>query len=119
MDVHKRFIEVCILDAAGKVLFRGQVDCERKRWSSSAAASSRGRTSAALEATGNTWPVVAIVRPFVEQVVVSNPLKTKAIAEAKIKTDKVDAEVLGATSCAATYLPLVWQPDAETQQSQA
>jgi transposase len=28
------------------------------------------------------------------RVVVSNPQKTRAIAEAKVKTDKVDAEVL-------------------------
>lgn len=29
-DVHKRFIEVCILDEQGKVLFRGRADCDRK-----------------------------------------------------------------------------------------
>ncbi len=27
LDVHKRFIEVCILDGAGKPVFRGQVGC--------------------------------------------------------------------------------------------
>jgi transposase len=47
-------------------------------------------------------------------VVVSNPLKTKAIAEAKIKTDKVDAEVL-AQLLRCDYLPDVWQPDDKTQ----
>ena len=26
LDVHKRFIEVCILDASGKVVFRGKAD---------------------------------------------------------------------------------------------
>jgi hypothetical protein len=31
MDVHKRFIEVCILDAAGKIVLRGQVPCERRQ----------------------------------------------------------------------------------------
>ena len=50
------------------------------------------------------------MRPFVAAVVVSNPLKTKAIAEAKIKTDKVDAEVL-AQLLRCDYLPDVWQPD--------
>ena len=32
----------------------------------------------ALEATTNTWAVVEILKPFVAEVVVSNPLKTKA-----------------------------------------
>ena len=30
LDVHKRFIEVCILDGKGKVVFRGRADCDRK-----------------------------------------------------------------------------------------
>ena len=48
--------------------------------------------------------------PSSPQIVVGNPLKTKAIAEAKIKTDKVDAEVL-AQLLRCDYLPAVWQPD--------
>lgn len=43
-----------------------------------------------------------------------NPLKTKAIAEAKVKTDKVDALVL-AQLLRCDYLPAVWQPDEQTQ----
>ena len=58
----------------------------------------------ALEATTNTWAVVDVLRPFVAEVVVGNPLKTRAIAEAKVKTDKVDAEVL-AQLLRCDYLP--------------
>jgi transposase len=43
-------------------------------------------------------------------VVVSNPSKTRAIAEAKVKTDKVDARIL-AQLLAADFLPPVWLPD--------
>jgi transposase len=50
----------------------------------------------------------------VAEVVVSNPLKTKAIAEAKIKTDKVDAEVL-AQLLRCDFLPRVWEPPVATQ----
>jgi transposase len=64
----------------------------------------------ALESTTNTWPVVDVPRPFVAKIVVGNPLKIKAIAEAKIKTDKVDAEVL-AQLLRCDSLPSVWQPD--------
>jgi len=69
----------------------------------------------ALEATTNTWAVVNVLKPFVAEVVVSNPLKTKAIAEAKIKTDKVDAEVL-AQLLRCDFLPRVWEPSSATQQ---
>ena len=72
----------------------------------------------ALESTTNTWPVVEILRPFVAQIVVGNPLKIKAIAEAKIKTDKVDAEVL-AQFLRCDFLPSVWQPDDQTRRMRA
>src|SRR5262249_52827554 len=44
---------------------------------------------------------------------VSNPMATKAIAEAKVKTDKVDARML-AQLLRVDFLPSVWQPDADT-----
>ena len=50
----------------------------------------------------------------VARVVISNPQKTRAIAEAKVKTDKVDAAVL-AELLAADYLPAVWVADDATQ----
>jgi transposase len=69
----------------------------------------------ALEATTNCWAVAEILTPHVAEVVVSNPLATKAIASAKVKTDKVDARVL-AQLLRCDYLPAVWQPDPATQQ---
>jgi transposase len=58
----------------------------------------------ALEATGNTHAIVRALQGRVARVVVANPQKTRAIAEAKVKTDKVDAEIL-AQLLAADYLP--------------
>ena len=115
LDVHKRFVEYCILDAAGKKLSRGRVACVRLRLEAFATQVLQPTDQVALEASTNTWSVVAILRPHVAHLVVSNPLRTKAIAEAKIKTDKVDAEVL-AQLLRCDYLPSVWQPDQETEQ---
>src|SRR5690606_1692972 len=89
-------------------------DCRRSALEHFAKRQLKKTDRVALEATTNTWPVAEILRPFVTAVVVSNPLKTKAIAEAKIKTDKVDAEVL-AQLLRCDYLPEVWQPDQQTQ----
>jgi transposase len=57
---------------------------------------------------------VRLLQGKVARIVVSNPQKTRAIAEAKVKTDKVDAEIL-AQLLAADYLPSVWVADEGTQ----
>jgi transposase len=68
----------------------------------------------ALEATGNSDAIATLLTPIVGRVVVSNPSKTRAIAEAKVKTDKVDARIL-AQLLAADFLPPVWLPDDRTR----
>lgn len=66
-----------------------------------------------LEASTNTWSIAELLTPHVTQVVVSNPLRTRAIAQAKVKTDQIDAATL-AELLAADYIPAVWQPDPDT-----
>jgi transposase len=118
LDVHKQFIEVCILDGSGKSIFRGQTSCRREELQKFVKANLKRTDRVALESTTNTWPVVEIIRPHVAQIVVGNPLKIKAIAEAKVKTDKVHAEVL-AQLLRCDYLPAVWQPDDRTREMRA
>jgi transposase len=67
-----------------------------------------------LEATTNTWAIVELLERHAGRVVVSNPLRTRAIADAKVKTDTIDAATL-AELLAADYLPTVWQPDPATR----
>ncbi len=113
LDVHKEVVEVCAIDEAGKRLFRRRIACTRESLLGLAQDMTQ-EDSVALEATTNTWAVVDLLEPHVGRVVVGNPMKTKAIAEAKIKTDKVDAEVL-AQLLRCDYLPSVWIPDAPTR----
>lgn len=67
-----------------------------------------------LEATGNTQAIVASLKAHVAKVIVANPLQVRPIAEAKVKTDKIDAAVL-AQLYASGFVPEVWIPDADTQ----
>jgi transposase len=67
-----------------------------------------------LEATGNTAAVVRLITPHVRKVVIANPVQVRAIAWAKVKTDKIDAGVL-AKLHASGFLPEVWSPDDDTQ----
>lgn len=114
MDLHKRVLEVCIVDADGRVVLRHRLELTRERLTSFARNYLTPDDLVAVEATTNTWAVVRLLKPFVAGVVVSNPLKTRAIAEARVKTDEVDAHVL-AQLLRCDFLPGVWQPDEATE----
>ena len=114
LDVHKDEVEYCILDAAGKKIDGGRILCEQSVLQRFATTTLSPKDHVALEATTNTWSVVDIIEPHVAKIVVGNPLKTKAIAEANIKTDKVDAMIL-AQLLRCDFLPIVWIPDAKTR----
>ena len=66
-----------------------------------------------VEATGNASAVAEVIRPHVGRVVVANPRQVRLIAEARIKTDVIDATVL-ARLYASGFLPEVWIPDEAT-----
>src|SRR5215211_7976321 len=112
LDVHREFAQVAIWQD-GLVRQVGQIQTtpEALRIFADSLAPS---DEVALEATGNTHAIARLLEARVARVVVANPAKTRAIAEAKVKTDKVDAEVL-AQLLAADYLPGVWVADEDTQ----
>jgi transposase len=113
-DVHKRTAVFTILLADGKLFATYAVPVTREALAAFAERQLTREDRLAMEATTNTWAVAGVLRPFVEEIVIGNPLKVRAIAEAKIKTDKVDSRVL-AELLRCEYLPVVWQPDQETQ----
>jgi transposase len=115
LDVHKRVVQACVLDDAGQVVLKHRFDLSRTSLLRFAQTHLAAEDRVVVEATTNTWAVVAILKPLVAEVVVSNPLTTKAIATAKVKTDKVDALVL-AQLLRCDFLPRVWEPDAATQE---
>jgi hypothetical protein len=111
LDVHREFAQVAIWED-GVVRQAGRIELTPeglRDFADSLCASDE----VALEATGNTHAIAWLLERHVGRVVVSNPQKTRAIAEAKVKTDKVDAAVL-AGLLAADYLPAVWLPDEAT-----
>src|SRR4051794_27441224 len=108
MDVHREFAQLAVLED-GLVRDAGRIGVTPealRRW----AAELRSDDVVALEATGNSDAIASLLIPVVGRVVVSNPSKTRVIAEAKVKTDKVDARIL-AQLLAADFLPPVWLPD--------
>ena len=112
LDVHREFAQVAIWQD-GLVRQAGQIAMTPEAlrvFADSLAATDE----VALEATGNTHAIVRALQGRVARVVVANPQKTRAIAEARVKTDKVDAEIL-AQLLAADYLAAVWVANEDTQ----
>ncbi len=114
LDVHKRVVEACFVDQSGQVVQRQRFALSRDALQTFATEMLHRNDRVAFEATTNCWAVADALRPHVAQVVVSNPMATKAIAQAKVKTDKVDAQVL-AQLLRCDFLPEVWQPDEATR----
>ena len=113
LDVHKHFTQVAVLEA-GRIVSNQRI--ETKPWALRKLAAELGPDDqVVLEASVNTWAVADLLRQHAGRVVVSNPLRTRAIASAKVKTDKVDSEVL-AQLLAADFIPEVWVPDDATRQ---
>jgi transposase len=112
LDVHRSFAVAVFLDG-GEMRHGGRVELTRD------AVIAFGRQlrrddEVVIEATVNTASIVRLLAPFVHRVVIANPLQVRAIAHAKIKTDKIDAGVL-AKLHASGFLPEVWMPDEATE----
>jgi transposase len=112
LDVHREFTQVVMLER-GQITHLGWIPTTPEALRSFAQTLSPD-DQVVLEATGNTYAIVQVLQQHAGWVVVSNPVQTRAIADAKIKTDKIDAEVL-VRLLAGWWLPEVWVPDAETQ----
>lgn len=112
IDIHRIFGEVVIWED-GKLRNFGRVQMTRTALEG-LGGKLRPTDEVVIEATGNCMAVSRVLSPFVRSVVIANPLQVKAIAHARVKTDKVDAGTL-ANLFAAGYLPEIWTPDAATE----
>jgi transposase len=112
LDVHRDFCEVAIKDG-GEVRSAGRIKtspAELELFAQSLASTDQ----VALEASGPALRIARVLEPHVGRVVIANTRKVRAIAEAKVKTDKVDARTL-CELLAAGFLPAVFAPDEQTR----
>jgi transposase len=109
LDVHRDFCEVAICEE-GKVRSAGRVESSPEALGA-LAASLGPDDRVALEVTGGAWAIVAILEPQVAKVI--SPGDT-GIAQARAKTDRLDAQTL-ARLLWAGELEGVWAPDELTR----
>jgi transposase len=101
LDVHRHYSVAARMEASGTLI-------ERRRLHNDELVgfvqSLTERPKVAFEASGSWYHIYELLEPWVEELVLSHPLKTRIIAETKIKTDKVDATAL-ADLLRIDYLP--------------
>jgi len=111
VDQHKRFSQVAVMDERGKVMDErrlyhddpGKLRNYFRRW---------GDGIAVLEATRNWDWLYDLLEGQFKAVKMSNPGRTRIIAEARVKTDKVDARVL-AHLVRTGFLPEAYTPPSD------
>ena len=100
LDVHKRFAEGAVHEEGRGLSRLGRIETSQLR----EFAASLGPTDhVVLESTAMTWAIAELLSEHAGRVTVSNPMRTRAIASAKVKTDKSAWTAVhpGAMKCSA------------------
>jgi len=97
IDVHKKYCQAALMNDNGRVLQELRFDNNSEGATSlvTLARTVDSHVKAVVEPSANFWIRIydQLENEGVE-VKLSNPLRTKAIAEARIKTDRIDAKTL-------------------------
>ena len=108
IDIHKHYLMIGGIDAYKHIVLQPRrVDLHR--WPDWIKANLYSTDAVVIEATTNAWAIYDQLVDLVGRVVVAHPAKVKLIAEARVKTDKVDVLTL-AQLLRADMLPEVWVP---------
>lgn len=83
MDVHKKYTFYTEMDGKGRILSQGKAPNTAEALAQVIGPGAR----VAMEATCNWYHVFDLVEVLAEEVHLAHPLRTRAIAEDKIKTD--------------------------------
>lgn len=109
LDVHKKYCYATVLDQEGQVVTQGQFLNTREELDVFLQ-QLHGHNQVALEACGFWEPVYDQLEDHGLDVIVAHPLKTRAIAEARVKTDRIDSQTL-AHLLRAHLIPAAYVPD--------
>lgn len=93
VDYHKAYSHIVVQDGGGKTLRSGRVRNDSRAVASFLLPFS-ANAHAVLEATRNWEVMFDWLDNICDAVVLAHPRKVKIIAEAKVKTDKIDATIL-------------------------
>lgn len=94
VDHHKKFSYLTVMDEEGRIIKEGKIENKREVIKGFLEGCRDGKALAVVEA-GRNWTVMYDwLEEYVDEVKLAHPLKVKAIASAKIKTDRIDSKIL-------------------------
>ncbi len=114
VDYHKKYSYVVVKDKEGKVEQRGTLNNSREEFQQFLQPYRPGK--AVLEATRNWGLIYDWLEEILDDVALAHPLKARAIAEARIKTDKISADIL-CDLLRSNLLPEAYVPNKETREA--
>jgi transposase len=114
VDYHKKYSYVIVKDKEGKLELRGKVENTKDEFLQLLKPYREGK--AVLEATRNWGVVYDWLEEILDDVALAHPLKVRAIAEARIKTDKISADIL-CDLLRSNLLPEAYVPNKETREA--
>lgn len=113
LDLHKSFCQVLVCEKEGELIKEGRIKTEAKDIEEFF--SGLEDLTIAFEASSNYEYFYDLLEGLGHKVILAHPLKTKMIAEAKIKTDKIDAKTL-AELLRGDFLPTSYVPPKEIRE---
>jgi len=114
VDYHKQYSYLVVKDREGRVERRGAVNNRREEFKQFLEGCRPGK--AVLEATRNWGLIYDWLEEILDDVALAHPLKVRAIAEARIKTDKISADIL-CDLLRSNLLPEAYVPNKETREA--
>jgi transposase len=116
VDYSKRFSVLTLVDGKGKVLEKSRLVNRRQDFKNFIG--KRGKIKAVVEAGRNWHVAVELLEGLVDEIKLAHAQKVRAIAEAKIKTDEIDSEIL-AQLLRADLIPEAYLRSAELREKQS
>ena len=114
MDYHKKYWYVVLKDREGRVEQRGTVNNTKKEFHQLLKPYQEDK--AVLEATRNCGLIYDCLEEILDDVILAHPLEVTAISEARIKTDKISADILCELLC-SNLLPEAYVANKENRPS--
>jgi transposase len=92
LDVHKQYTVACAVDRESGQVRHFKLNNTRAEFER--LFNRPGQQKAVLEASGSSYMVYDLIEDLLAEVQIANPSQVKAIANAAVKTDKIDSQTL-------------------------
>ncbi len=121
IDHHKQYSVVVVMDEKGTIINKGRFPMKRasiKEYMMGIKGEDGEETKAVLEASYGWEFPYDVLSEMIDEVILAHPLKTRAIAEARIKHDLLDAQTL-AHLLRADLIPQAYAPSLEVRSTRS